>query len=75
MGKREGNKMMYGNNEIQTNTMSKALEFYEKGYEVYIAHPLDEDDNIVDDLDKMNSEEEIIEGDGHLFIIKERNTK
>ncbi len=67
--------MMYGNNEIQTYTMSKALSFYEQGYEVYIAHPLDEDDNLVDDLDKMNSEEEIIEGDGHLFIIKERNTK
>ena len=70
MGKREGNKMMYGNNEIQTYTMSKALEFYEKGYEVFIAHPLDEDDD-----DKMNSEKEIIEGDGHLFIIKERVTK
>tara|TARA_R100000951_G_C2529728_1_gene146034 strand:- start:363 stop:590 length:228 start_codon:yes stop_codon:yes gene_type:complete len=75
MGKRKEYKMMYGNNEIQTYTMSKALSFYEQGYEVYIAHPLDEDDNLVDDLDKMNSEEEIIEGDGHLFIIKERNTK
>jgi len=62
--------MMYGNKEIQTYTMSKALEFYEKGYEVYIAHPLDEDDD-----DEMNSEKEIIEGDGHLFIIKERVTK
>lgn len=62
--------MIYGNNEIQTYTMSKALEFYEKGYEVYIAHPLDEDDD-----DEMNSEKEIIEGDGHLFIIKERVTK
>ena len=70
MGQREGNKMMYGNKEIQTYTMSKALEFYEKGYEVYIAHPLDEDDD-----DEMNSEKEIIEGDGHLFIIKERVTK
>jgi len=58
------------NNEMQTYTMSKALSFYEQGYAVFIAHPLDEDDD-----DKMNSEEEIIEGDGHLFIIKERNTK
>ena len=70
MGQRKEYKMMYGNNEIQTYTMSKALEFYEQGYAVFIAHPLDEDDD-----DKMNSEEEIIEGDGHLFIIKERNTK
>ena len=57
--------MFYDNNEMQTYTMSKALELYEQGYEVYIAHPLDEDDD-----DKMNSEEEIIESDGHLFIIK-----
>ncbi len=70
MGQRKEYKMIYGNNEIQTYTMSKALEFYEKGYEVYIAHPLDEDDD-----DEMNSEKEIIEGDGHLFIIKERVTK
>tara|TARA_B100000768_G_C11236941_1_gene357677 strand:+ start:645 stop:797 length:153 start_codon:yes stop_codon:yes gene_type:complete len=45
--------------------MSKALELYEQGYEVYIAHPLEEDKD-----DRMNSEEEIISGDGHLFIIK-----
>ncbi len=70
MGKRKECKMMYGDNEIQTYTMSKALEFYEQGYAVFIAHPLDDDDD-----DKMNSEEEIIEGDGHLFIIKERNAK
>jgi len=72
MGKRKEYKMMYGDNEMQTYTMSKALEFYEQGYEVYIAHPLDEDDD-----DKMNSEKEIIEGDGHLFIIKGQkgNTK
>ena len=70
MGQRKEYKMMYGNNEIQTYTMSKALEFYEQGYAVFIAHPLDEDDD-----DKMNSEKEIIEGDGHLFIIKERVTK
>ena len=57
--------MFYDNNEIQTYPMSKALELYEQGYEVYIAHPLDEDED-----DKMNSEEEIISGDGHLFIIK-----
>ena len=57
--------MFYDNNEIQTYTMSKALELYEQGYEVYIAHPLDEDED-----DKMNSAEEIISGDGHLFIIK-----
>ena len=57
--------MFYNNNEMQTYTMSKALELYEQGYEVYIAHPLDEDDD-----DKMNSEEEIISGDGHLFVIK-----
>ena len=57
--------MMYGDNEMQTYTMSKALELYEQGYDVYIAHPLDEDDD-----DKMHSEEEIISGDGHLFIIK-----
>ena len=62
--------MMYGDNEMQTYEMSKALYFYEQGYAVYIAHPLDEDDD-----DKMNSGEEIIEGDGHLFIIKERNAK
>tara|TARA_R110002073_G_C8987786_1_gene537653 strand:+ start:138 stop:329 length:192 start_codon:yes stop_codon:yes gene_type:complete len=58
------------NNEMQTYTMSKALSFYEHGYEVYIAHPLDEDAD-----DKMHSEQEIIEGDGHLFIIKERTTR
>jgi len=57
--------LMYGDNEIQTYTMSQALYFYEQGYAVYIDHPLEEDD-----ADKMNSEEEIIEGDGHLFIIK-----
>ncbi len=57
--------MFYDNNEIQTYTMSKALELYEQGYEVYIAHPLDEDDD-----HRMNSAEEIISGDGHLFIIK-----
>ena len=62
----ESNTMMYDdNNEMQTYTMSKALEFYEQGHEVYIAHPLDEDDD-----DRMNSAEEIISGDGHLFIIK-----
>jgi len=65
MGKREGNKMMYG----KTYEMSQALYFYGQGYAVYIAHPLDEDD------DEMNSEKEIIEGDGHLFIIKEKVTK
>jgi len=57
--------MFYDNNEMQTYTMSKALELYEQGYEVYIAHPLDEDKD-----DKMNSEQEIISGDGHLFVIK-----
>lgn len=62
--------MMYGDNDIQTYTMSKALSFYEQGYEVYIAHPLEEDDD-----EKMHSEEQIIEGDGYLFIIKERTTK
>lgn len=67
--------MMYASDEIQTYTMSKALSFYEQGYEVYISHPLDEDDNLVDDLDKMNSEKEIIEGDGHLFIIKGQENK
>ena len=68
MGQRKEYKMMYGGNEIQTYEMSEALYFYEQGFAVYIAHPLEEDDD-----DKMNSEEEIIEGDGHLFIIKERN--
>ena len=62
--------MMYGDNEIQTYEMSQALYFYEQGHEVYIAHPLEEDDD-----DKMHSEQEIIEGDGHLFIIKERTTR
>ena len=57
--------MFYDNNEMQTYTMSKALELYEQGYVVSIAHPLGEDDD-----DKMNSEEEIISGDGHLFVIK-----
>ena len=63
---------MYGDNEIQTYTMSEALSFYEHGFAVYIAHPLDEDDD-----DKMHSKEEIISGDGHLFIIKGQkgNTK
>jgi hypothetical protein len=69
--------LMYGDNEIQTYTMSEALSFYEHGFAVYIAHPLDKDDNLVDDLDRIHSEEEIIEGDGHLFIIKGQkgNTK
>ena len=66
MGQRKEYKMMYG----KTYEMSQALYFYGQGYAVYIAHPLDEDDD-----DEMNSEKEIIEGDGHLFIIKERNTK
>ena len=57
--------MFYDNNEMQTYTMSKALELYEQGYKVYIAHPHDEDKD-----DKMNSEQEIISGDGHLFVIK-----
>lgn len=70
MGKGKEYKMMYGDNDIQTYTMSKALSFYEQGYEVYIAHPLEEDDD-----EKMHSEEQIIEGDGYLFIIKERTTK
>ena len=51
--------------EIQTYLFHEALNAYEQGYEVYIAHPLDEDDD-----DRMNSAEEIISGDGHLFIIK-----
>ena len=58
------------NDEIQTYLFHEALNAYEQGYEVYIAHPLDEDAD-----DKMHSEQEIIEGDGHLFIIKERTTR
>ena len=66
MGKRKEYKMMYGNNEMQTYTMSKALEAYEEGYAVYIAHPLDEDPD-----DRLFSADEIMRADGHLFIIKE----
>ncbi len=62
--------MMYVIGGYATYTMSEALSFYEQGYEVYISHPLDEDDD-----DKMNSEKEIIEGDGHLFIIKGQENK
>jgi len=51
--------------EIQTYLFHEALNAYQQGYEVYIAHPLDEDED-----DRMNSAEEIISGDGHLFIIK-----
>jgi len=58
--------MMYDNNGLATYTMSKALEAYEEGYAVYIAHPLDEDPD-----DRLFSAEEIIKSDGHLFIIKE----
>tara|TARA_R110000744_G_scaffold25801_5_gene63813 strand:- start:69 stop:272 length:204 start_codon:yes stop_codon:yes gene_type:complete len=58
--------MMYNNNEMQTYTMSRALEAYEEGYAVYIEHPLDEDPD-----DRLFSAEEIMEADGHLFIIKE----
>ena len=58
--------MMYDNNGLATYTMSKALESYEEGYAVYIAHPLDEDPD-----DRLFSAEEIMEADGHLFIIKE----
>ena len=57
---------MYNNNEMPTYTMSRALEAYEEGYAVYIAHPLDEDPD-----DRLFSAEEIMEADGHLFIIKE----
>ena len=46
--------------------MSKALEAYEEGYAVYIAHPLDEDPD-----DRLFSADEIMRADGHLFIIKE----
>jgi hypothetical protein len=58
--------MMYNNNGLATYTMSKALEAYEEGYAVYIEHPLDEDPD-----DRLFSAEEIMEADGHLFIIKE----
>lgn len=57
---------MYDNDEMQTYTMSKALEAYEEGYAVYIAHPLDEDPD-----DRLFSADEIMRADGHLFIIKE----
>ena len=57
---------MYNNDEMQTYTMSKALEAYEEGYAVYIAHPLDEDPD-----DRLFSADEIMRADGHLFIIKE----
>lgn len=57
---------MYNNNEMQTYTMSRALEAYEEGYAVFIEHPLDEDPD-----DRLFSAEEIMEADGHLFIIKE----
>ena len=57
---------MYDNNGLATYTMSKALEAYEEGYAVYIEHPLDEDPD-----DRLFSVEEIMEADGHLFIIKE----
>ena len=57
--------MFNNNNEIQTYTMSKALELYKQGYEVFIAHPLEEDAD-----EKMHSEAQIIEGDGYLFVIK-----
>ena len=53
-----------GSGEIQTYTMSKALQAYKEGYAVYIAHPLDEDPD-----DRMFSAEEIMEANGHLFII------
>jgi len=63
----DNNAMMYDdNNEMQTYTMSKALEAYEEGYAVYISHPLDEDMDC-----RLFSAERIIESDGHLFIIKE----
>lgn len=52
--------------EIQTYTMSKALDAYVEGYAVYIAHPLDEDPD-----DRLFSAGEIMRADGHLFIIKE----
>ena len=50
-------------NEIQTYNMSKALEFFRQGHEVYIDHPLDEDD-----AQKMHNKEEF--EDGYLYIIK-----
>ena len=50
-------------NEIQTYNMSKALEFFRQGHEVYLAHPLDEDDD-----QKMHNKEEF--EDGYLYIIK-----
>jgi hypothetical protein len=54
------------NDEIQTYDMAKALAAYRDGDAVYIAHPLDEDPD-----DRLFREEDIIGGDGHLFIIKE----
>ena len=53
------------NNEIQTYLFHEALNAYEQGYEVYIAHPLDEDMDC-----RLFSAERIIESDGHLFVIK-----
>jgi len=58
------------NNEMQTNLFHEALNAYLDGYEIYIANPLD-----VNDEDKMNSAEQIISHDGHLFIIKEKVVK
>ena len=55
-----------GSGEIQTYTMSKALQAYKEGYAVYIAHPLDEDPD-----DRLFNAEDITRADGHLFIIKE----
>jgi len=54
------------NDEIQTESMLKALTAFRNGDAVYIAHPLEEDPD-----DRLFREEDIIGSDGHLFIIKE----
>ena len=48
--------------EIQTYDSDRAYKYYELGYPVYIAHPDDDDERV--------SGVEILENDGHLFIIK-----
>ena len=46
-----------------TYNMTFALAAFAEGFEVYIAHP--EDDDV-----RMWSEDEIEESEGHLFVIK-----
>jgi len=53
--------------EHTTYNMTFALVAFAEGFEVYVAHP--EDDEV-----RMWSEDEIEEAEGHLFVIKMETT-